>query len=635
MQQTNRGQTLIELLLAIALMAAIMPALATALITSREAKPQNERRTQAYQLMREEVEAIKIIKDAGWSGVQTNGIYHPEIAGSTWALVAGDETINGVTRNIVISDVYRDQNQVITQTEGTLDPSTKLITLNLSWTQPIANNISSSLYITRFNDNAVYIQTTENDFSTGTLDNVAITNTNDGEIVLGAGGSGNWCDPQSFIVDELDLPGNGDAKDVQVVAGYAITGTHQSSGGNYLGMNISNGNPPEASVAFSLPGYKTNDVFYADGYAYFATENINRDVVIVDTTTGQEVGYYDDPNLLGTAQGVFVKGNIGYVTIGFRLHTFDLSSKNGSRPQLDSAFLGFFSTGYRLYVVDDYAYVAVDFGSQELGIYHINPNGYINKTGYANVNGASGREVYVNESATRAYLATTSDSNKDEFFIIDISNKNGSRPVISSYNANGMNPTGVTLATFNKAILVGNGGEEYQVIDIADKQNPIRCGGLDVNEGIWGVSAVLEQDGEAYSYIVTQDNDAEFKIIVGGPGGNYASSGTYESTPFDAQFTTAFNRLIPTANTPTNTSAEYQIAIADAINDNCNDSLYEFVGPDGTNQTFYTMNSHLLLDDSGSGYENPGRCMKYRVYLATSDSSSTPIFEEIQINYAP
>jgi hypothetical protein len=53
-----------------------------------------------------------------------------------------------------------------------------------------------------------------------------------------------------------------------------------------------------------------------DRYAYVATDDVSRDVVIIDLNTNTEVGYFNDSFWWGTAQGVFVKGNVGYAVIG-------------------------------------------------------------------------------------------------------------------------------------------------------------------------------------------------------------------------------------------------------------------------------------------------------------------------------
>lgn len=631
----NKGQSLLEILIVMALMAMLLPVLLGSLITSREGRPQQLKRAEAAQKLQETKEAIRSIREAGWSNIQNNGTFHPVNDGTSWSLSPNAVTEDGMTTQVEISSVSRDSSNMIVSSGGTVDPSTKRVLITISWDQPIPTSIESTLYITRYLDNATYIQTTEADFNTGDHTGTALTNTSGGEVILGLGGRGDWCQPSSSIVDELDLPGSGNAKDVKAIEGKAFTGTHQGSGGSFVEISVDNNYPPNASIESVLSGYETNDVFIDGNYAYAATGDVSRDVIIIDLTTMQEVGYFNDTSWFGTAQGVSVKDNVGYVTIGFNLHTFDLSSKTGSRPELDRVMLAFFATGYRLDVVNGYAYVALDYGSAELRVVDVRNPSNIRNVAYANVNGQRGQEVWVNETGTRAYLATSLSGNQDELFIINTTNKSGSMPIISSYNSQGMSPTGVAVGTGNKVILVGTGGEEYQVIDITNENSPTKCGGAQVDSGIYGVSTVLESDGDAYSYIVTRDPSAEFKIIVGGPGFSYASSGIYESATFDVGYSTAFNRFIPQDTLPPNTSVQYHVAVSDGVNGSCSGAVYDFVGPDGTPSTFYTTDDLIPFDDDGTGFENPGRCFRYRSYLETSDSSSTPVFEEAVINYSP
>lgn len=635
---TNKGQSIIELLVVMALMAMLLPVLIGGFITSREGRPQQQNQSNASQIIMSAKQAMFSIRESGWDNISTNGIYHiEEDSGGSWDLVAGSNTENGFTTEIIISDIYRNSsNEIVESTQGNVDPSTKKIDINVSWSLPSPSSTSSSFYLTRYMDNATYIQTSVADFETGTHSGTAVGNSDGGEVLLGAGGRGDWCKPSTSVVAELDLPDNARAKDVKAREGKAFTGTHLGSGGTFVEISLDNQYPPTATIESVLNGYETNDVYIDGDYAYVATGDISRDVIIIDLNTLQEVGYFNDSSWFGTAQGIVVKDNVGYVTIGLKLHTFDLSSKTGSRPELDSEYLyWFFATGYRLEVVNGYAYVAVDYGSSEMRILDVtNPN-KIKNVGYANVNGARGQEVWVNETGTRAYLATDHSSSKDELFIINTENKNGSRPIIGSYDSQGMSPTGVAIGTGNKAILVGRNGHEYQAIDISNENNPVLCGSLDLDDGIYGVSTVLEQDGDAYSYVVTSDIDAEFKVIVGGPGISYASSGVYESASFNAGYSTAFNRFIPKQTLPPNTSIKYHVAVADEVSGSCENANYIFVGPDKTASTFYTQEALIPFDDDSLGYENPGKCFRYRAYLETADSSSTPIFEESIINYSP
>jgi len=638
--QNEVGQSLIELLIVIGLLAILLPAITAGLITSREGKPQQERRIHAAQLMKESQEVMRSIREASWSNIETNGTYHPTQNGTAWTLTAGPEVIDGLmTRQIEIEDVQRDGNNQIVTSSGSVDPSTKKITTTLSWNVPIITSTSSTMYLTRYLDNTTYIQTTEAEFNAGTLSDVIVTNTAGGEVTLGSGGSGSWCAP-SLAITALDLPKSGVANAVTAIEGEAFAATGDNASGVALAdITISNANPPIASVRGTFDGYKTNDVFGESNYAYIATDNNSKEIVIIDLTTSPyvESGYVNTPGT-SDATGVFVVGNTGYVTAGNKLYNFDLSSKSGSRPlsDADGVYVSLFGTAGELYVVGNYAYVTIGtYALRELVIVDVSNPTNMQVVGWADVNGEAGQGVFVNSSGTRAYLATSSSTSKAEFFIIDIASKSGSRPIISSYDANGMNPKGITVVTGNKAILVGTGGEEYQVINIAVENTPSRCGGIEIDTGVQEISSVLEVDGDAYSYIVTGDVSAEFKIIAGGPGGTYSASGIYESSTFDVGYSTAFNRIIPTFVKPTNTDIQLQVAIADALVDSCDGVTYEFVGPDGTSGSFYTTDDVISFNNDGMGYENPAHCFRYRVYLSTSDSSATPIFEALSVNYSP
>ena len=644
----NKGQTLVELLIVIALLAILLPAIVMGLIASRDGKPQQEKRVQASQLMKESGEVVRIIREGGWANIETNGTFHPESSGTEWTLASGSETINGITRQIVISDVYRDSvTNAIVETGGVLDPSTKKIELSASWLLPIPSSLDSTFYLTRYLDNATYIQTTggypEADFNTGTHTGTNVVSNEGGEVVLGAGGYGDWCSPNESIVATLNLPGNGVAEAVSAIEGNAFTGTGgNSSGESFVSIAISNDNPPNLSVAGTIDGYKTNDVFIIGSYALIATDDKQKDVVIIDLANNSEIGYYNGSNGLGNyrAEGVFAVGSTGYVVIGTSLQTFDLSSFSGSRPGLDSEFL--WGLGQDVYVVGDYAYVAVEYFFAEMRLVNVANPSNISLAARADVNGERGMEVYINETGTRAYLATDESLSKDELFIINTdfpaSNKNNSNftlPVISSYDANGMDPRGLTGVPGNKIILVGLNGEEYQVIDVSNESLPVRCGGLEIGSGLYGVASVLEADGDVYSYVVSKDNENEFKVIRGGPGGSYSNEGVYESATFEIGYSTAFNRIIPNYDTPINTSVQFRIAIADPVSGSCSGANYVFTGYDGTDQTYYTGEDNIKFDNDGIEYENPARCFRYRAYLHSDDSSATPIFKDISINYSP
>ena len=89
-------------------------------------------------------------------------------------------------------------------------------------------------------------------------------------------------------------------------------------------------------------------------------------------------------------------------------------------------------------------------------------------------------------------------------------------------------------------------------------------------------------------------------------------------------------------STPAGTSIKFQFAVADPVNGSCSNATFVFTGPDGTSESYYTdTEDEILLDDTGSGYENPGRCFKYKVFFETTDYSATPILNDLIVNYSP
>lgn len=630
--QSQTGQSLIELLMAIALAAVLLPAALTGFISSREGKAQQNQRLQAVPLLKEAEEAVRIAREKNWNTFAVNGTYHPEISANTWSLVTGVETMSGFTRSVAISDV------------SPPDPSTKKIVTTVSWNTPFSSAATSTMYLTRYLGNTIFTQTTQADFNAGIKTGVIVTNTSGGEVVLGAGGNANWCEPNLSIA-ALDLPKQGIANAISAIEGKVFAGTGENASGvSFANVAISNDKPPVATVSGTLDGYKTNDVFGETAFAYLATDNNAKEVIIIDLTSQDEnkkyseVGYFNAPGN-GNGESVFVSGNVGYMLSSagtYKLYTFDLSSKAGARPVLDADGVTLTGEGKEVFVVGNYAYVAVDLSSTQLQIIDVTNPANLTVVGQASVLGGEGKDVFVNSTGTRAYLATENSTTQKELFIIDTSTKTGSRPTIGNYEANGMDPKGITVVPGSRALLVGTGNEEYQAINIANETQPVRCGGLNIDTGVNGISSILETDGDAYSYIITGDANSELKIIEGGPGGAFSQTGTFESNTFDATASAAFNRFAVTINKPFQTNITFQVSGADANQGtgNCTDATFTFVGPDGTSNTQFATSSAIPTSVSG-GYKNPARCFRYKAFLSTTDFTQSPTLYDMTVNYSP
>ena len=295
--KNRNGQSLVELVVVMGLAAILIPVVFAGFITAQEGKPQQQQRAQATNLMREAEEALRSIRERDWTLVASTGTYHPVVSSGSWALAPGSETINGLTRSVTIADVFRNDQGVIVPVGGTKDPSTRNIVTTVSWTTPRQTSVSSTGYLTRYLDNLTFVQTTDTDFNAGTLAGTAVTNTNGGEVILGAGGYGDWCNPQ-LTISPLDLPKSGVANAITAIEGRAFVGTGENaSGESFVNIGLTNDNPPSASILGTFSNYKTNGVFGEPNYGYIATDTNSKEVIVVDLTVTPyaETGYFNTP----------------------------------------------------------------------------------------------------------------------------------------------------------------------------------------------------------------------------------------------------------------------------------------------------------------------------------------------------
>ena len=204
LHQYNKGQLLIELLMAMALSAIMLPALLVGIVASRGGRAQQVQRLDATTLSKEAYDAFRIVREQGWNNVSVNGTYYPQLNGNTWELATGSAIIGGFARYITIDDVERDLNGNIVSSGGAVDPSTKKITITVSWTTPSPSSVSATYYVVR-TDNNVYTQGTYEDFIAGTPTNTQVTNPSDGQVKLASNTKGQWCLP-SLSGATISLP---------------------------------------------------------------------------------------------------------------------------------------------------------------------------------------------------------------------------------------------------------------------------------------------------------------------------------------------------------------------------------------------------------------------------------------------
>lgn len=634
------GFSIIEIIIVIAVFALIASSIVIFSLDSLRISSANENRIVALNLIQNQVSAILQNKNDLWATILDNtedGIKHIEVSGNNLVIADGEATTSGINTSFTIFNVMRDINGEIVEADGIYDINTRRIDLTASWQDALGNDYSlaESFYVSNWNT-PTWTQTTEAEFSEGVVNDTIITATGGGAVELDLESviRGDWCIPE-ITRTSFNLTGLALATSIWALPNEAYLGTSYGwDGPSFNHIHINSGNPPTINeVGVYDTEAKTNDIWSDLNYAYLATNEDAKEVIIINTDMPpyNEVGYFDAPTAIDS-RGVFVKDNIGYLLQGDKLLTFDLTQKTGSRPLIGQVTLD--KNGNDIYVRGNYAYIAVQGGSVEMQIVNVTDPANMAVTGNANVNSQSGTAVYVSEDGSRAYIGTSLALFQREFFIVDTSQKTGTRPIIDSFDTGITSVTGISIIQ-NRAIIVGWLGTEYQVLNIANEADIQYCGGLNWNWGINDIATVIDEDQNAWAYILTNDISGELHVILGGEetgggGGNgqgdeYLPSGEFTSSVFDSGSTsTRYYAVEWNEQIFENTDLMLQVRSGPSSDL----SSRPWVGPDGTSATFFTEATGEYLP----ALLQNNRYFQYKVYF-TSDRVNTPVFEQIQVNY--
>jgi len=646
-----KGFSLVELVLAIAIFSMIASFLVYLVIDSTRTFENIERRAEATRITKEIYSALKYLKSEEWFTIRKEtdeGAQHIEFVDGKYTIVEGEITNSSITHSFNITLARRDESGMIVDEGGNIDPHTRVVNISISWVDRLGKEhiVNPKLYLNDWNINSI-ILTTKDDFNRGTHSDTTAAEATGGELRLQSVLYPDWCRPERMI-NQYDIPGDASARSIFAKPGNSYLGTRGGDVGDpFTKLKITGVAPPTLIVEGTFQGYKVNDIFVDGNYAYLATTDDSKEVVILDLTTTPytEVGYV---NASGDADAnsVYVVGNRGYVAQGTYLRTFDLTQKTGSRSVLGSVevvswlfrYLG--GTVSQVVVRDvtvngvtkRYAYTSLNWDWYEFAIVEVTNASSPKIISTTTVNEQQVYDIEVSEDGNTVFFGTNSSSQK-EFYIIDATNK--SKPsILSSTDTNGMTVRGIAVVeSGNVAILVGTGGEEYQVFSISNPSVPVKCGGMQIDTGIYDVASIIDSGGNTFSYIVTGDTHNEFKIIRGGPGGGeeetgygFLESGTYISEVIDSKSDTSeYYTLSVDADIPTETTMKLQFKVAETTS-----ALATTPWRGVDSETPYITESGVYLLPMGVS----GRYLQYKVDF-TSDitKAKSPLLKELIFEY--
>lgn len=154
-----KGTSLIEVVVGLAVIASALLLLGNIAQYSLRLVETSTMRLQAAFLLSEGAEAVKTMRDRGWtadiSPLALDTDSYLEFSANQWKATTTPETIDGVfKRKFVAAAVQRNSSDDIVPSGGTTDPNTKKITVTVSWNQG-SRQFSESIatYITNLFNN--------------------------------------------------------------------------------------------------------------------------------------------------------------------------------------------------------------------------------------------------------------------------------------------------------------------------------------------------------------------------------------------------------------------------------------------------------------------------------------------------
>ena len=151
-KKINSGFSILEVLIAIALLAIIASGSVVAVVGSFSSIRLGKEKSLANLLAYEGIEAATSIRNQNWSNL-TNGDHGLIKVSSVWTFSSTLDTYNNkFNRVVAVNDVYRDTNGSIIDSGGTLDPDTKKVISTVNWyfTSARQNQVTVTKYLTNW-----------------------------------------------------------------------------------------------------------------------------------------------------------------------------------------------------------------------------------------------------------------------------------------------------------------------------------------------------------------------------------------------------------------------------------------------------------------------------------------------------
>lgn len=456
-----KGQSLLEILLAITIFSFGIVTLGVLYIDANVTQRKSLERTKAMALAEEGLEAVRSIRDRAFAQVAT-GTHGLALSGGQWIFSGTSDTQDGFTRTLLIS---------------ALDDYTRFVTSTVSWlfSPTRSESVVSKAIITDWR--RVTPATWENpeEVSSSTLTNIA-ANAVDVE--------GNYL----YVTTPLNTTGT----ELQIFdISNPINPVYR--GGMETGMNL-----------FVLDAIGNR--------VYIAGDSKPAETKIIDVSN--PTNPYEIGSIKMTANekvnAVFASGTIihlGRDKVGNQATYFIYETSNPASPQE----LGSLNMGDDVHGLGvkkgpaPYAFLATENSSQEFQIVNVANPATMGVVGFVNLNNEL---ETVAVSGTLAFGGTEKSDGQPEFFVFNVSNP----AYPSTLGTFEVNADVNRVRVLNNLVFLATASStaEFITLDVTNPAAPVRFGSFDLAGAAMDIA--LSQSG-IYAYVSTQSASAGLYIL--------------------------------------------------------------------------------------------------------------------------
>jgi type II secretory pathway pseudopilin PulG len=428
-----------------------------------------------------------------------------------------------------------------------------------------------------------------------------------------------WAPPN--IVSSADTAGTEDALDVVVSGTFAYV-----ADATVLRVyDITTITAPVARGTYTAGG-TINSLFVSGNFVYLATTNTAGEFVVVNATNKDSLSG-TVVNLANTNVGtaIYVANNHAYIgravsTTSGQNEFFIYDVTTPASPVARGSLNLTAQVNSIVVPTTTHAYLATSVTSAEVTVVRIDTPTAPTSVGTYDASGTSiGNDIFAVGSAI--YLGKANNTSGGELFILtaNTANPNAVTFTLVSSPEIGSSINGVAVSGTVAFLATSLTNAQFIAVNITTPASPTTLGSLNLA----GVANDITVSG-GYAFLATAHDTRELTMVQPSPevgASGYATSGTLDSSSFDAGASAGYNYITFTITEPASTDVRFQLA---SNNDN---ATWNYVGPDGTSGTFYSSAGTVRITTAG-------RYLRYRATL-TGPGTSTPVLSDITINYSP